>query len=200
MKKHFGSLFGLLALAVAPALLGCPPPLPSGAVRPPSSADLELFDAVLTAAPAAGVPVTERCREERAERLVVVDATDQTMRRWAGYCASQSDICVQTAAISDAQERSRARGEAGCLLGLCAGGSTVWEQDDIWPANFGRWRAVVFVSAYEDAATRRRLVLHEAVHWLGGCSGTGVDHTHSRLELWGPDGVEQRAAASALRP
>ena len=202
MKKHLG--YGALALLpFLPLLLGCPLPLPRGASRPPSPADLHVIDLLMGEGAARGLG-SDRCNEERRERLVVVDADDATMRARVGYCARGSDACISTEGIADPNDRYLARARLGCLLGVCSGGSIAHAQDHVWPANLGRWRAEIYLSAYVDASTRRALLVHEGAHWLLACSGRGEDGRHAIPGIWEREGptslvltVQRRLAAES---
>ncbi len=185
--KHTGHAL-LAALLALPLLLGCPMPTPRGSQRPPNPADLRIIDLVIAESAARGFDVSGRCADERRSRIAVVDADDETMRRHIGYCASGSDTCLATAGL-EPEARAMARARAGCLLGICSAGSIAHAQDDVWPANLGRWRLDIYVSAYLDAATRRDVIAHEAAHGVSACSGHGEDQRHADARLWGPGGV-----------
>ncbi len=181
--KHTGhALFA--ALLALPLLLGCPVPTPPGASRPASVSDLHVADLVIAGAARRGLDMSGRCADERRSRMVIVDASDEVMRSRIGYCASGGPICEETSALTDPAERVSARAERGCLLGRCVAGSIAWPQDDIWPANLGRWRAEIYVSAYLDRLTRRAALSHELVHWAIGCSHHPEGAPHSAPGMW----------------
>jgi len=198
MKRCLGILLALLPIVVAVPLLGCPPPLPPGAMRPPSAPDLRALDLVIAEASARGLNVQGRCMEEREDRFVIVVADDATMQRGVGYCASQGDICLSTASLPTAEERFYARAEQGCLLGKCVSGATTWAQDDVWPLNLGRWRVEMYVSAYVDERTHANVVVHEAVHWILSCAAGGADHGHATPGMWGGAGSLEGTVQAAL--
>lgn len=117
--------------------------------------------------------------------MVVIRADQETMTS-TGYCASRGPCC------GTAEKRAA----CGCTIG-CAAGATTWESDIVDPlaAITGTYRVMIWVSAYEDEQTQRRVIAHEATHWLGrACMPNGrrdVDATHARYpERWGSTGYE----------
>lgn len=44
-----------------------------------------------------------------------------------------------------------------------------------------------------ETGPKNRLVVHETVHFAGGCAGVGLDFGHSDPRRWRPDGVEYEA-------
>ncbi len=63
-------------------------------------------------------------------------------------------------------------------------------QDDVWPANLGRWRVEIYRDANQPDAMRMALGIHEMVHWILACSGSGFgeDGSHSAPGFWEYDG------------
>lgn len=186
------------ALVLAAILLaGCPMlALPRGASRPPLGRDLRAIDAVIAAGTARGI-TSSTCDDERRDRLVVIDADNETMMRIAGYCARGSDVCASTDALPE-QEKFDARARFGCYLGACAGGVTFRVADDVWPVSLTRSRGELYISIYVEPPVRTDLLLHEATHWFLGCSSGDADPLHLRAYAWGAGGIEA-SAREALR-
>jgi hypothetical protein len=173
---------------------GCAFPLSPGSTTPVGR-DASAIDAVLAEGARRGL-TSARFLEERRDRMVIVEATDEVMRDRVGYCAYGGPVCAASAQLDPAARRD-ARVAAGCLLGACAGGSIAWVQNEPWPFNLGRWRVELFVSAYLEPAHRVRTLIHEAVHFLADCTRGAPDYAHANQTLWGPDGIE-RAVQSAM--
>jgi hypothetical protein len=175
-------------MRLAPLLLvllaSCVQSLPVGAERPPRESDLVAVDSVIGAWRAARQPYTSRCEAERASRFVIVRSDDV-----GGYCASRGPCCGSA-------ERQHA---CGCAWDQgrmgCAAGATTYEADIVQPfaGLTDTWRVMVWLSPYEDEQTQRRVVAHEAVHWLGTCALGDVDRLHRRAGWWGADGYESAA-------
>lgn len=166
-------------------LTGCPLPLPRGAERPPRAPDILVVDAVIDAWRSAGEPYPTTCVEERASRMVVIRADQETMTS-TGYCASRGPCCGSV-------ERQEACGCDWAHGGIgCAAGATTWEGDIIDPfaALTDTYRVQIWISAYEDEQTQRRVLAHEAVHWLGRCATNDPDPQHQHVERWGSSGYE----------
>lgn len=175
-------------------LSGCVLPLPRGAERPPRADDLAVVDAVITAWRAGGEPYTSRCEGERASRMVIIRADQITMRgdsggTGPGYCASHGPCCGSA-------ERQHACGCAWDQGAMgCAAGSTTWQSDIVDPlaSLTSTYRVMIWISAYEDAATQRRLIAHEATHWLSRCGWGDPDSAHAHRAFWGAQGYEAAA-------
>jgi hypothetical protein len=178
------ALVGALAL-----LASCVPWVRGGSA--PAPAQLSVLDIVVEEWRST-LPWTDRCdRERELVQIALVD--DAEMRRAAGYCAAAGPVCESTRVPGDTQATWNARAEAGCLLGTCAAGSTVWEQSEVWPV--GLWspqRVTLVISVYQDERTQHAAIAHEAGHWLDACAlGGGRDHRNE--QIWGADGVVARA-------
>ena len=170
----------LLALALLCA--SCVQSLPVGAARPPRDSDLAIVDAVSEAWRAAGNPWTSRCREERADRMVVVRSAESV----ASYCASLGPCCG-TLEKQDACRCSMRTGGPGC-----AAGATTWESDIVDPlaAITGTYRVMLWLSPWESPETQRGVLAHEATHWASRCATGDPDPLHRRAGSWGPSGIE----------
>ncbi len=59
----------------------------------------------------------------------------------------------------------------------------------------GAWR--VYLSPGESADGHGITVRHEAAHVLSWCTGRGLDYSHSRADVWGPQGVVWRRVDGA---
>lgn len=137
---------------------------------------------------------SDRCERERPlVQVALVD--DAEMRRAVGYCAAAGPVCESTRVAGDPQATWNARAEAGCLLGTCAAGSTVWESSEVWPAAlWAPQRVTLVVSSYQSERVQLAAIAHEAAHWLDACArGRGRDHRDPAI--WGSGGVVQRATA-----
>ncbi len=130
---------------------------------------------VVTAWHSHALPWPSECPAEM-QRLRIEAVDDDGMRAAVGYCASGGPTCVAT--MGDGEARAR----AGCLLGICAAGSVLRYRTT--PVQ--HWTPTVYVSKY---VPERPALAHELVHALALCSTGQADDSHSRAELWGPDGV-----------
>lgn len=160
------------------ALAGCVQSLPVGAERPPRASDLATIDLVSQAWRDAGNPWTAQCRQERRDRLVVVRSETDV----GGYCASLGPCCGSA-------ER---RAACGCGYG-CAAGAITREADWVQPLAGAaqHWRVMIWISAFEDEQTQRRLVAHEWTHALGACGANDDDRLHTaHPQWWGTQGIE----------
>lgn len=173
----------LLALALLCA--SCVQSLPVGAERPPRDSDLAIVDAVSAAWRTAGNPWTSRCREERADRMVVVRSAENV----ASYCASNGPCCG-TMEKQDACRCSMRTGGPGC-----AAGATTWESDIVDPlaAITGTYRVMLWLSPFETSATQKSVLAHEAGHWILRCATGNPDPRHARADMWSAGGFADAA-------
>jgi hypothetical protein len=78
-----------------------------------------------------------------------------------------------------------------CLRRPSGGGGrlyacSTYQYKRAWPWSLvdGDRVPLLVISALETDDHRQRLVIHEAMHWLGGCSGKGIDHDHVDDFVW----------------
>lgn len=161
-------------LGLCLAIASCAP-LPRGASRPPSDADVALIAEAEAEWSRLGGGVGGAW-----ERVVVVDADEETMRNGTGYCATRGPVC----GLFDTRgpELTAALQEAGCLD--CVVGATRLRPDAPWPAGLAHQRVELYLSTYIDPWRRCRALAHEALHGLGWSIGE-PDHYHERAGVWG---------------
>lgn len=194
VEEKSASVVGCFLLLVGPVLLlcviaaavvflsGCPLPLPAGAERPPNQTDLQTIDKVIDAWRSAGEPWTAECRQQRRDRMVVIRG-EQHVFASTGFCASRGPCCG-----TPAKQHA-----CGCDRGYgCAAGVTTYEGDIIDPfaALSDTYRVQFWLSAYEDEQTQRRVLAHEAVHWLARVGANDDDRLHRNPVYWGTQGYE----------
>ncbi|MCG8554241.1 MAG: hypothetical protein MJD61_02975 [Proteobacteria bacterium] len=145
-------------LWVALLLSGCTAGLPRGATTPDGPQRAALSAAIETWR-AAGLPWRAQCDEEYT-RLHIVVAPPDTF----------THVC-----------RNRPL-KAGGRLYACS----LTQREHTWPWSvLDRDRVpLLVISALEPRDHRRRLVIHEAMHWLGHCSGKGIDYGHADVRVW----------------
>lgn len=174
-------------LLIVTLLVGCGRALPQVTLEPPAQDDRAAIRAVLETWNARDdLPeITSERAEEMLRTTLVTDASVETFHSRCRVCAPSRvdpdcDITWGTANV-----RLRA---AACSVSdnRCSGPFCGLFTE---PA-----RLIVIAPGY-DAATRRRLIIHEAVHWAGMFAGSHMDGGHSDLRRWcdgtcGPGNVE----------
>lgn len=145
-------------LVTAVLLAGCASSLPPGAVSPQGNHRIALEAAVATWREL-GLNWDSLCVEEM-RRVRVVIAEPETF----------TELC-----------RNRPS-SAGGRLYACS----TKQYESAWPVSMvdGDYVPLLVISALQPQAHREELVIHEAMHWLGDCSGRGIDHAHADDRVW----------------
>lgn len=145
-------------VVAAVLLLGCASSLPPGAVTPQGNHRLAL-DAAVATWRELGLNWDPLCVEEM-DRVQVVIAEPETF----------TELC-----------RNRPS-SAGGRLYACS----TKQYERAWPISVvdGDYVPLLVISALQPQAHREELVVHEAMHWLGDCSGRGIDHAHADDRVW----------------
>ena len=121
---------------------------------------------------AAGLEWSDRCDDELATARVAIHPEDD-FRFWTTLCgyiegADGEEVCPVS---------------RPCRRG-CARAAMTYVQTSAWPASMWSFGTPVFHIHENRAQYRRALVIHEALHWLGSCSGRGPDRKHLDEERW----------------
>lgn len=115
---------------------------------------------------------------------------------WHGRCEDELPrVRIVVAMPGPFTELCRDRpSSAGGTMYACS----TYQYERRWPWSiFARSRVpLLVISALEPQPHRRRLVIHEAMHWLGSCSGKGIDYDHEDTLVW--RGVMSAAQARLL--
>lgn len=143
---------------MAALLAGCASSLPAGAVTPQGNHRVALEAAVATWR-GLGLNWSPLCVEEM-QRVRVVIAEPETF----------TDLC-----------RNRPS-SAGGRLYACS----TKQYEHAWPVSLidGDYIPLLVISSLQPQSHREELVIHEAMHWLGDCSGRGIDHAHADDRVW----------------
>lgn len=103
---------------------------------------------------------------------------------WDPLCVEEMDrVQVVIAEPETFTELCRNRpSSAGGRLYACS----TKQYERAWPISVvdGDYVPLLVISALQPQAHREELVVHEAMHWLGDCSGRGIDHAHADDRVW----------------
>lgn len=144
-------------------VLGCRPELDGAEIAPLSLEERAAVGAAVSTWEAHGLALSARCDVDRLR--IVRDVT------------AFEAVCAVPPRGADA---SCPEGATSCAVGcfnLASTGGTAWRERNATP--------VIAVAPELGAADSARVLVHEAFHWLGWCSGTGDDRWHVRETWWG---------------
>ena len=138
--------------------IGCAASLPRGANQTSGSSERALVAAVSNWR-GAGLPWTETCEQEYGRVRVIM-----------AYPNEFSELCLDRPS------------SAGGRLYACSTSQLA----RAWPWSFVDRTKVplLIVSALQPFDHRQGLVVHEALHWLGSCTGRGIDYEHQDNYVW----------------
>lgn len=172
-------------ILLAALLLGaCRPIVPDGATWATPS-ELEAIDAAVEVWTRHGNAFGERCEIQRATIRIARDGDD-----FAAVCG------VPPRGADRACPQGAARCAVGCYELTRLERGTALRED--------RATVVFGVAPELGADDADRVLVHEALHWLGACSGVGEDQWHLRESRWGdpetyPEGGYVAEALEELR-
>jgi hypothetical protein len=170
-------------LLILIVLLGCRAELHGGEFAPLSLEERVAVDAAVATWEAHGLALPARC--DAARLRVVRDAEPF------------EQLCAAPPRGADA---SCPEGATACAVGcfdLARTGGTAWRESNASP--------VIAVAPELGADDAARVLVHEAFHWLGWCSGEGRDSWHVRESWWGdsqsyPEGGLVGEALARMEP
>lgn len=145
-----------------------------------------LTSAVLLAACVSSLPTG--AIPPQGNHRVALDAAVSTWRElglgWAPLCVEEMQrVRVVIAAPETFTELCRHRpSSAGGRLYACS----TKQYENAWPISLldNDYVPLLVISALQPQAHREELVVHEAMHWLGDCSGRGIDYAHVDDRVW----------------
>lgn len=119
---------------------------------------------------------------------VALEAAVATWRElglgWSPLCAEEMQrVRVVIAEPTTFTELCRNRpSSAGGRLYACS----TKQYENAWPVSLinNDYVPLLVISALQPQRHREELVVHEAMHWLGDCSGRGIDHAHADDRVW----------------
>ncbi len=166
---------------LAIGMLGCPGASLPGTSYIPNAEDARLLDELEQRWTHADLEhIGGRCHEGRRLLRVVVADTDDYERLCVGWCPTA--MCPG----GRASQRCRWGCRDACYTDPCVGS---------WPHCIGTGNEGVgghetpLIVVHEDAAPdgypRASTIAHEYLHFLGACTGRGVDWDHADAERWG---------------
>lgn len=157
-------------------LMGCARALPPVTHEPPAQDDRAAIRAVLETWNARDdLPeITAERAEEMLRTTLVTDASVDTFH-------SQCRVCAPTAVDPDCRITW---GSPPVTLRAAACSASDNRCSGPFCGLFTEPARLIVIAPGYDAATRRRLIIHEAVHWAGMFAGSHMDDRHSDPARW----------------
>lgn len=145
-----------------------------------------IVSAVLLAGCASSLPVG--AAPPQGNQRIALEAAVATWRElglnWDPLCIEEMQrVRVVVAEPEEFTELCRNRpSSAGGRLYACS----TKQYERAWPISMvdGDYVPLLVISALQPEGHREELVVHEAMHWLGDCSGRGIDHAHADERVW----------------